>query len=158
MLLKINFKKGQKYIRIACFITIFIILSICLININNIVGFYPSKEYLKRCAILSIKEANDFNWSSYKGDEGSELFTNRLKKELFGKAVDLNYIKRFQVVSEGSIERFIEIDTVHHSISFIADRRIKDKDLTREFKTEFTYKFKFEGYHWLINEVSFKRL
>lgn len=157
--MKIKAKYQKNTLKKSIFvIIIFVLISISLININNIIGIYPSENYIKNCAIWSIQKSNNYTWQSYRGNEGSQYFSQKIKGELFGEAVDLEYVKEFKVVSEGYITKIIEINTKIPSVTFIAYRKIIDKDITKEFNTEFTYKFNFEGYHWLINEVSFRRI
>lgn len=145
----------RKFIALL-FIVVIIITG--LVKGNDIVGFYPTSDYLRNCSIQSIKKSNNFSWETFKGEEGAEFFTQRLKDKLFGDTVDLNYIREFQVVSEGYIESFKNIDLSIPSVSFIAYRKVKDKYVVREYRTEIMYKFKFEGYHWLVDDIYFTRL
>jgi len=146
----------KKRIVIALIVSVLFIL--VSVKINNIVGIYPSLSYLENCSIKSIQESNNYSWETYTGNEGEEFFTDNLKNKFFGKAVDLNYIKEYKIISKGNIEKFTNINTSIPSISFIAYRKITDKNTTTEFRTEITYKFKFLGYHWIIDDVNFKRL
>lgn len=149
---KIAFNKYFKKIIITLIAISFMVISI--ININNYIGFYPSEKYLKNCTTWSIQKANNFSWENYKGKEGSEFFTQKLKNELFGDTIDLKYLQKYKVNSEGGIEKFTNIDLSKPSITFITYRKITDKNGTNEFKKELTFEFKFEGYHWLINNIT----
>jgi hypothetical protein len=81
-----------------------------------------------------------------------------MKEKYFYENVDLEYIKEFQMISEGHIEKFTNINTGIPSVRFIAYRKIIDKDSIKEYNTEIAYTFKFQGYHWLIDTVSYKPL
>jgi len=151
-------KNHRKLLNNIVLLSIIVLVIFTLININNIIGVYPTSTYLKNCSVWSIQKANNFSWQTFTGKEGSEYFTDKMMEKYFSDGVDLEYIKEFKVVSEGHIKKFTIVNTSVPSISFISYRKIVDKDITREYNTEITYTFKFQGYRWLIDNISFKQL
>ncbi|NLI92165.1 MAG: hypothetical protein GX434_08105 [Peptococcaceae bacterium] len=146
--------KTRKHGIILILVFVFIFFSFKEFYFTTKIKNDPTIDYLQNITIESVEKSNNFSWESYAGTEGAEYFTKSAQKKYFGSAVDLNFIKNFQIISQGNIDKFLDINPKIPSTRFIANRKIEDKSKSSYYWNEIEYIFKFEDNKWLIDKIN----